>query len=290
MAFCKFCGKELKEGEICSCQESASAANGSTPAAPVPDPVPAPAPAPDPAQSSKASSGPSVTVTLPSKDAVNAAAKNVFSSILNVLVHPSTGGSAFVQGGNKIVALMIMGLHAILSSIFALTLILKINSLISLIPYGADALKFSGLKAFFVTLLFSIIFSVLLSAIFFVATKITKMSASLDQVLALASVRSIAAIPLCILAIVLGFINPGASLAVFYGAILLAMLFFVGSIKGLENATEDKSIYTVFIVLLVFIILFYFIGGKMALGLYLPSGLKDSGLQGLLNSLQRLSF
>lgn len=288
MAFCKFCGKELKEGEICSCQASAPAGNGTIPEAPAPAPVPVPAPAPAPTQPAGSSSGPSVTVTLPSKDAVNTAAKNVFSSILNVLVHPATGGKEFVQSGNTIVALMIMGVHTILSCIFSIIMVAKINSVIKLIPYGADSLKFSGIKAFFVTLLFSIIFSALLSAIFFVATKATRISASLGQVLALAAVRSIAAIPLSILAIVIGLINPFFGLGIFYGAILLAMLFFVASIKGLENVGDDKAIYTVFVSVIIFMILFYLIGTNMASGMYLPSNLKASGWTGLLNSLQRM--
>lgn len=306
MAFCKFCGKALQDGEVCSCQASVQAANSGTPVPPppapgavpgsnpnpAPPPIPAPAPNPNiapppvPGQSNNApaSGKTTVTVTLPSKDAVNEAAKNVFSSILGVLTHPVTGGGAFVQGGNKIVALILMGIQAVFSCIFSLVMIGKINSLISLVTLGSSAFpKFSGIKAFFITLLFSVIFSALMTGLIFIGTKITKIRASLDQVLALSSVRSIAAIPMSVLAIILGFINPTIGFALFFGSILLAALFLEGAIRGLENAQHDKATYVVFGVIVIFVLLFLLIGTKLALGMYVPRDLNITNLLRYLN-------
>ena len=306
MAFCKFCGRALQEGEVCNCQAAAQAANSGAPVPPppvpgvvpgtnpniAPPPIPAPAPNPNiapppvPGQPYGAPAGgkTTVTVTLPSKDAVNEAAKNVFSSILGVLARPVTGGSAFVQGGNKIVALILMGIQAVFSCIFSLVMIGKINSLINLATLGSGTFpKFSGIKAFFVTLLFSVIFSALMTGLIFVVTKITKITASLDQVLALSSVRSIAAIPMSVLAIILGFINPAIGFAMFFGSILLTALFLAGAIKGLENAQDDKAIYAVFGVIVVFVILFLLIGLRLALGMYVPSELNLTNLMRYLN-------
>lgn len=59
MAFCKFCGSKLEDGQLCNCEgavaERAAAANAQAaapvaPAAPVEQPVPAPAPAAQPVQ------------------------------------------------------------------------------------------------------------------------------------------------------------------------------------------------------------------------------------------------
>ena len=196
-----------------------------------------------------------------------------------MLTHPVTGGSSFVQGGNKIVALILMGIQAVFSCIFSIVMVGKINSLISLVTFGNSSFpKFSGIKAFFITLLFSVIFSALMTGLIFVGTKITKISASLNQVLALSSVRSIAAIPMNILAIILGFINPAIGFALFFGSILLTTLFLVGAIRGLENAHDDKSTYVVFGIIVIFVILFLLIGTKLALGIYFPKDLNATTL------------
>lgn len=258
MAFCKFCGKALQEGEVCNCQASQAANTG----APAPAPVPAPA---QPAAPTPAPGTTTVTVTLPSKDAVSAAAKNIFSTILNVLTHPASGGRTFVQNANKLVAIGIMGVHAIISSIFSIIVIARVNSALDL----SGDYKLSGIKAFFVTLLFSIIFSVLITVLVLAATKIIKVSASLDQVMSIASVRSIICIPLTIISCVLILINTGWGLGLYYGSILLVAIFLLEAIRGLGDVPEDKVVYAVSGVIVVFGILFVLIGSKMAFGMYL---------------------
>lgn len=260
MAFCKFCGKALQEGEVCNCQASQAAS--------------AAAPAPVPAQPASSAPNPgttTVTVTLPSKDAVNAAAKNIFSTILNVLTHPATGARTFVQNANKLVAIGIMSVHAIASAIFSIIIIAQINSQLSL--SGDD--KFSVIKAFFVTILFSVIFSALLTLLVLAAVKILKAAASLDQIMAIASVRSIISIPLAIISYILILINTGWGLALFYGSILLAAIFMLEAIRGLGNVSDDKAVYAACGVAILFALLFVLIGSKLAFGMYLPSGISS---------------
>lgn len=265
MAFCKFCGKALQEGEVCNCQASQAANAGA--------PAPAPAPAPTPVQpaAAPAPGTTTVTVTLPSKDAVNAAAKNIFSTILNVLTHPASGGRTYVQNANKLVAIGIMGVHAIVSAIFSVIMVLQVNFQLE-IP---DSYKLSGIKAFFVTILFSVIFSALLTALVLAAAKILKLTASVDQVLSIASVRSIISIPLSLLACIFILINTGWGLFLFYGSILLTTIFLLEAIRGLGNVPEDKVVYAVSGVVVVFVILFALIGTKLAFGMYLSGELSS---------------
>lgn len=265
MAFCKFCGKALQEGEVCNCQASQAANAGA--------PAPAPAPAPTPVQpaAAPAPGTTTVTVTLPSKDAVNAAAKNIFSTILNVLTHPASGGRTYVQNANKLVAIGIMGVHAIVSAIFSVIMVLQVNFQLE-IP---DSYKLSGIKAFFMTILFSVIFSALLTALVLAAAKILKLTASVDQVLSIASVRSIISIPLSLLACIFILINTGWGLFLFYGSILLTTIFLLEAIRGLGNVPEDKVVYAVSGVVVVFVILFALIGTKLAFGMYLSGELSS---------------
>ena len=231
------------------------------------------------------SGGTTVTVTLPSKDEMSAAVKNVFTSILSVLAHPASGSSSCVQNGNKITALILMAIQALFSCIFSLVIIGKINSVFTIL--GSTTFKFSGVKAFFVTLLFSIIFSVIMTGLLFVGTKLTKMRATIDQVLMLASIRSIVTLVLSILAILLALINPVVGMVVFFGSFFVVTLFYVGAIKGLGNASDDKAIYMVLVIMLLFVLFFYLLGGKVAFGWYLPSSLKDMNLIRILNSVIR---
>lgn len=324
MAFCKFCGKELKEGEVCSCQTSSipapppAPASGSVPvpppmqgagsvpvpppmpgagSVPVPPPVPGagpvpapgagsvPIPPPVPGAGSAPSGGTTVTVTLPSKDEMTTAVKNVFTSILSVLTHPATGSSSCVQNGNKITALILMFIQAIFSCIFSLVIIGKINSVFSLL--NMTAYKFSGIKAFFITLLFSIIFSIIMTGLLFVGTKLTKLLTTIDQVLMLAAVRSIVTIVLCIPAILFALINPVVGLVVFFGSSIVVALFYVGALSGLGSASADKAVYIVLAIMLIFALLFYLLGAKLAFNWYFPSNLKGTSLIRLLNSIVR---
>lgn len=287
MAFCKFCGKQLQEGEVCSCQVNAQQPTGTVnTAAPVQPAAPAqPNPAqptdstpvqPNPAQpTGNTPVQPSVTITLPNKDAVSNVAKKVVSTITNVLKHPSTEGKAFVASGDKNTAIGIIVIQAIISSIFSMIVIGKINSLLGFAGSYMSEYKFSGVKAFFVTLLFSLIFSVIMAALLYVVAIILKLATNLNQILATVAVRSIALLPVIVLACIFFFINVGVGFALFYGSILLAMIFLLEAVKGIPNMQDNKASYAVFGVIVVFIILFMLIGTKVALNMYLPKSVRD---------------
>lgn len=275
MAFCKFCGKELQEGEVCSCQ--AGNEQPANTAAPVqPDPV-QPNPAqPDPAQpTGGAPTQPSVTITLPNKDEVSNVVNKIISTILGVLKHPATEGRAFVANGDRNTAIGIIVLQALISSIFSVFAIGKINSLLGLVGSFTAAYKFSGVKAFFVTLLFSLVFSVIMVALFYVTAIILKLGTNLTQMLSVVAVRSIALLPLMVLACIFFLINVGIGLGLFYGSILLAMIFLLDAVKGIPNMQDNKASYVVFGVTIVFIVLFMLIGTKVALNMYIPKSIRD---------------
>ena len=99
MAFCRFCGKELKEGEVCSCQTAeAPKAEEAAPVAEAPK-----------AEEAAPKAAPSIP--MPDKEQVTNAAKNVWKGFLGVYTHPVTGGKAFVENTEIAVSVCFMVLQ-----------------------------------------------------------------------------------------------------------------------------------------------------------------------------------
>lgn len=282
MAFCKFCGRQLQEGEVCNCQAAnAQPVNNAAPVQPNPAPGQPYPGQPNPGQPNPGQPAggtpvqPSVTITLPNKAEVSNVVNKIISTIMGVLKHPSTESKAFVAGGDRNTALGIIILQALISSIFSLCVIGKINSLLGFGGSLTSSYKFSGLTAFFVTLLFSLVFSVIMVALFYLAAIILKLATNLNQVLCVVAVRSVALLPIIVLACIFFLINVGVGLGLFYGSILLAMIFLLEAVKGIPNMQDNKAAYVVFIVTIVFAVLFMLIGTKMALNMYLPKAIRD---------------
>lgn len=168
MAFCKYCGTKLEDGQICSCeaaQKEYAAANTAqapvtlekeeTPVAQV-QPAPAPQAAPQPQavpvqpqmqagfnqqmnQAQPQFQGQQYqgqyqyqaqpAVTIDTQ-AAKAAAANVFNNIFAVFRAPVTGGANYVSGANILGSCIFMAIQAIFTSIFACILAGKYNSLL----------------------------------------------------------------------------------------------------------------------------------------------------------------
>lgn len=310
MAFCRFCGKEIQEGEVCSCQAANAqiqnnasqdanpapavnaAAQGTYPAsavdaAPQVTPVPPVQPAPAASPSGKGSAAqPSVTITLPNKDDLTNGLKQILSTTLAVLKYPATEGRKFVEHGNQITAIGIIVIQMLFSCLFSVIIVSRVN----LVAKTFEIPKFSGVKAFFLTLLFSLIFSGIMLLLLWGAAAIMKASTNLEQMLSLAAVRSIGLLPMIILGTVFMIINTPTTiclgLVLYYGSFLLATIYLLGAIKGLSGVKDDMASYIVFGVMVVFIFLFWLIGTKLALPLYIPKDVRNYFDN--INSLMRL--
>lgn len=272
MAFCKYCGRQLSDGEVCNCPDSL--AQGIQPD------VESPAPAQNPTPTS----GPSINISLPDKETVLGVVNNTLASFLNVLKDPAGGGRTFVQTAKLPVSLALVGVQAILSAIFSLLVVGQINNLIGLGGAFLAQYKFSGLAAFFLTLIFSVILSAVLALLYKGVTLIFKLKTSWEQVAAMAAIRSIAVIPCIVLACVLFLINLGLGVAVFYGSTLLALCFLLEATKGISGIPEKNVLYTVFGVMVVFLMIGAIIAAN-AYPLYVPSSIKGIDISSILGSL-----
>lgn len=275
MAFCKYCGKELKEGERCDCQVSSTpkTVEGSQTEAAA-EAAEAPQTASAEAAETPQRSRVTVNLSVPDKEIVAAASRKVLNRFAGIIKKPATEGTAFVAKGDRTVSLCLIVLQACLSAIFSMFVIAKINGLINLGGSYLRNYRFSQAKAFFITMLFSILFSILLILLFRVAALIMKAKTSWCQLMALAAVRSIALLPLILVGCVFFLMNPVVGIVIFYCSGLLGLCFMLSAIRGIEGMDNDKAVYIVFVVTIVFMLISSFIASKAAI-LYLPDALRN---------------
>lgn len=314
MAFCKYCGKELKDGEVCSCRTTtagSSEAGAAQPAAAAATQTTAAQPAATTAQTTtgtaqatgaatQTTAGTTAQTTAGAAAAGAAAgaaaapkvdtekiastAKKVGGMYLKIWAKPATVGKEMMASVDMIQGLCMVVVQALLSSIFSLCIAGKINAALSdafssytslLGSDYAKQFKVSGAKVFFLTLLLSLLFSVIWGLAFALVGLISKAKMGLGQIVALMAARSVIVAPLTVLACIVFWISPAVGLVIFFGSILMVICTTAEMVKAVQGVTADKCVYLTFIGVLLFIIVFVLIGSK-AIGAYIPEGIISS--------------
>ncbi len=312
MAFCKYCGKELKDGEVCSCRTTtagSSEAGAAQPAAAATAQATAAQPAAATAATGTAQAAGAATQTTAGTTAQTTAgaaaagaaagaaaapkvdtekiastAKKVGGMYLKIWAKPATVGKEMMASVDMIQGLCMVVVQALLSSIFSLCIAGKINAALSdafssytslLGSDYAKQFKVSGAKVFFLTLLLSLLFSVIWGLAFALVGLISKAKMGLGQIVALMAARSVIIAPLTVLACIVFWISPAVGLVIFFGSILMVICTTAEMVKAVQGVTADKCVYLTFIGVLLFIIVFVLIGSK-AIGAYIPEGIISS--------------
>lgn len=243
MAFCRYCGRELKEGETCSCRGQNEAPKTSV-------------------GTLMGSSGTQV-------------AGAVWQTFLLLLKHPMSRSRSYILSGNSVSALIFFVLQGICSGLFAILCVSKINSLIGLGGSLTENLQFSGVSAFFLTLVYSILLSVILSALCFAGSKLFRGEIGFQNALCAASMRSVISVPVSLLGCLFLLLNVPAGFLIFYGIGLLAgVSFLTAGIYGVSNINPDRKIYFLLLVIVIFLLLFLLFASK-ALFTYIPSSIRN---------------
>lgn len=211
MAFCKYCGKQLNEGEVCDCEASKNAA-ATAPVTPV--------------------------AAAPVKSAAGASFGNMVIDALGVLKSPVTKGAEFASGKNLICSLILIGAQALITGLFTL--------LVSLRALGADGDGFNFVASFFLPLLFSLIFSGLFILIVFGALKIAKADCDIKQCVDIVGVKALFTVCATVVSLIVGLISPGAGIGLFFicGFALIALIYGI-SVK--KFAPEDNKFVFAFL-------------------------------------------
>ena len=242
MAFCRYCGRKLEDGEVCTCQQAQqNQAQAPQQAAPQPGAAPV----------------------------VSAQGKQVMDALLKDLVGlvkaPATTAPGYVRRGDVTVSVIFLLLQGICSAIFALFCIGKINSLIALGGSMTQNIKFSGVGAFFLTLLYTVIFEAVLVGLYFGVGKLLGGQLRFQEALSIVSMRSVILVPVILISCLVFYYFAGA---------LAGVIFLVAGSNGIVNLTPDRKVYLNLIVTVVFTLIFLFLGTKL-LPSYVPSSLRE---------------
>lgn len=253
MAFCKYCGKELEAEQLCDCEQAVASRMAKE-------------------QPTETEASQLQEQNKNNGKAFSDKAKEIWTTFYGVVKHPKTAGTSFVNDGHYQDAIVFIALQAVLSGFFALMIIRKINSLIALGGGYLDSIKFSGARAFFVTILFSLILSAALIVIYWGILKLLKIKADMKVPLKLIAVRSIGIIPFILISYVGFALNIPFGIIVFIFSSLIGYLFLYSSISTL--GAEDKQPYMAFLSIGIMMIVFSLLATKGYV-MYLPDSIKE---------------
>ena len=214
-----------------------------------------------------------------------------WKSFVSILKAPATGGAAFLSGENRNSALVFIGVQIFLSAILSCCYIGNINSALSgvggaLLSGFTSKLKFSGIQAFFLTILFAAVAALLFAAIFWLVGLVARLKFSVNHAIEVAGIRAVYNIPVILIAILFAFLEVGISIALYAGAAIFVMAFVQGML--VEKYPEKKNIliYITIVAIAVFAIVMALIMSK-GITLYVPKAIKESLSGGLTQSLMK---
>lgn len=255
MAFCRFCGRELADGEECPCQTQSSSSIPTTPSSIQPQQI--------------------ISLT--------------WSDFLQLLKHPSSSGRAYIYSGNIISPVIFLLLQGICSGIFSILCIGKINGLVALGGSFTENLKFSAPGAFFLTLFYSLLLSAVLLGLFLGLSKLFRFQLTVPQALCIISMRSVILIPITLFNCLVFLLNIPAGIVCFYfiGALSGVDFLYAGAETALDS-NPNRKVYLMLVVTVLFTLIFL-IFGSWALPSYVPSSIRDLfSWEGILNQLSSM--
>ena len=288
--FCTKCGKQINEGEVCSCQQPVVPVV--VPEVVVPEVV-APVVAPEvvvpqagiPESSSysyaaapNTTAAPNATAANPNmqrekaKEDTTKYLKNAFGDFKGIVSKPCTNGRAFVKEENFFTALGFLGMQAVAAAIFVLVMMMKINSTIKksfagfLGIFGSeseDIFQMPVIKDFFLTIIISVLFSALLIGLIFAASMIFKNALNIKATVALVATGSAAICPINLIAFVVCIISVPLGIAVFFIGKLLGLLFILAALPVETENHKNTRTYLMFAAITVFLIITIYLTGKL---------------------------
>ena len=189
--------------------------------------------------------------------------------------HPMSRSRSYILRGNTVSALVFFVLQGVCSGLFAALCISKINGLIGLGGSLTENLQFSGAGAFFLTLLYSVLLSVILSALCFAGSKLFHGELGFQNALCMASMRSVISVPVSLFGCLFLLLNVPAGFLIFYGiGLLVSVGFLTAGIYGASNINPDRKVYFSLLVVVIFFLIFLLFASK-ALFSYIPSSIRD---------------
>jgi hypothetical protein len=219
----------------------------------------------------------------------------VFGQIMSLIKSPVTAGAEYVSSGNAVTALALIVLQGILSGLFALTICLKLQSLMNTLinlmtgssssslysSYSSAAeiiqmktlLKIPVFKGFIFTALMSVVLSFILALIMFLGNMIIGSKMNFTQIMSLVSLRSLAASFMVLLGILISLINVSVGFSIFFMGNIAGFIFMSVVQSRVSEETANKQILMMIIAYILFVVAFA-LSIRLCWTMYLPSALK----------------
>ena len=253
MAFCKYCGTNIAEGEICSCQQSTTQTVG--------QPVMTQEIQTNAAQGTAPAQ---INITI-DKEKASQLSRSLFADILSILKSPVDGAKNFVRSGNIVNSSIIIGLQSILTALIFTIMASKIG----FVSAAKIKLVSTG-KIFFLSLLIALVCGFGYSALLFLVDAIIfKGNSKFANTNCVSAVNSLWATPFIIIALLAGLMSSfsfSTNVVSMLTPVIVPLVFaFVGSFVGKFSAykslsggttnSEDKQFFVFIIVWLVMTII-----------------------------------
>ena len=260
MSFCKYCGKELAEGQLCDCEKAVAAreAEAAAAAAPV-NPAPEAAP--------QAQAAPQTAINAETVAAVKGAAGNAFKVALGVLKRPTSGVREYVKEGTWLSSGILLGINALVYAIFTAIIVGQINK-------ALQGLYKIGAGPFFVTILYAAVSYAALSGICLLMGKFFKLTDGFKEAVNLVAARSV----MITLMVVLSWIFMLFSTTLVFCALYLGGLFgtilvarYYGAHEGVHKDIFPYALIVFFILVGVASYVIFRVVGP----LYVPKEVRD---------------
>ena len=256
--FCTYCGKQLEDGEVCSCTTQTAQAPNQQPAQAAPTMQ---------QQTTPYAQAPTQYAPNPTAQAIGSG----FKSLLTIVNKPMETLSSFVNAANFIVALILIGAQALVAGFFTLAAMSDLGEMINL-----------G-KMFFLTLLFSLVLSAVLYGSLFLFTIIFKGKTDAKTLLTVVAIRSVIVIPFMVLGLLLGFASIGLGIGLFLLGEVFAFSYLYHALKVATGLPDNKLMFIIPLAIVVVVIVYAIIMQGVAKDI-----VKDA-LGGLLGGLSGLS-
>jgi hypothetical protein len=288
MAFCAYCGKQIADGEICSCQQQQTNqnVNGGWQGQPQPNPQVYYQQANQvygqtSEQARQASAAAGQAASQYASQAGNILNETVGHALL-ILKAPADAAKSFVVSANIKVSVVLVLLQAILSGLFSFCITAKINSLVSQASAGyLNFDVFSKGGAFGYTFLMSVVFSVVFMLLAWAVAAIAKGKTSYQQMLSVAAIRSTYLLPVALISIILFFIKPGYGIGFFFIAgAFISCSALIESLRVVPGINENLKTYLAVVAMIIFSIVVVYFTVKVApnsLSSYMKNQISDFG-------------
>lgn len=278
MEFCSKCGRPLRDGEVCNCDQQMNQGYQQYTA-----------------DRYQTGNGYNTDMYQNMQQYVNTQggtskavlANNILQQIIALVKNPVTMGKEFVNAGDVITAAVMIILQGILSGLFALIMCIKVQGIFNTFlnlssSYKYDIaefmqvktlLKMPFFKAFLLTALLSVVLTVILTGIFMGANAVAGSHLNFVQMLSLVSLRSLMSFFMIALGCIISLFNVYVGISLFCMGNVAGFLLIAVVWAQVNPVSVNKQIYIMVAAYVVFMVVFAILI-KFCWTIYLPEALR----------------